>query len=131
MEPITSPDPVRGSRRPLDDLKRWIVAFAVAALALLSVFRAVDLWWWRDDLLARGTAQADNLSQIVAEYLTGAFAATDAALRQLQDRSRRVAPTDESTEEWRSILGSTRATLTGAGSISITDASGVIRHSTQ
>ena len=117
--------------RPLDDLKRWIVVFAIGALALLSIFRAVDLWWWRNDLLARGASQADNLSQIVAEYLTGAFAATDAALRQLQDHGRRVTPTDESTDEWRSILGSTKATLTGAGSISITDASGVIVQSTQ
>jgi PAS domain S-box-containing protein len=132
MEPIVATtDSLRRSVRPLADLKRWIVVFVIGALALLAIFRAFDLWWWRNDRLARGRAQADNLSHIVAEYLTGAFVATDASLRQLQGHGRHVGPGNLSTEDWGTILGSTRATLTGAGSISVTDASGIIRQSTQ
>ena len=119
------------TRRPLDDLKRGIVAIAVAGLALLTIFRAVDLWRWRNNLLAEGATHADNLAHILAEYLSATFAATDAALLQLQAHARRVGGADAPAAAWTAVLSSTKSTLTGAGSISVSDADGVIRYSTQ
>src|SRR3954465_7803169 len=121
----------RETRQALDDLKRGIVAIAVAGLALLTVFRVVDLWRWRTNLLAEGATHADNLAHILAEYLGATFAATDAALLQLQAHARRIGGADAPAAAWTAVLASMRTTLTGAGSISVADGSGIIRHSTQ
>ena len=118
--------------RPLDYLKIGIVAITIGGIALLMILRTVDLWQWRNDLRSGGAAHADNLAHIMAEYLSGAFAATDAALLQLQDHARRVGGADAPDAESESgVLESTWATLPGAGSISVVNAEGVIRHSNQ
>jgi PAS domain S-box-containing protein len=121
----------RETGRPLDDLKRGIVAIAVAGLALLTIFRAVDLWRWRNNLVAEGATHAANLAHILADYLGATFAATDAALLQLQAHGRRIGGAEAPAAAWTAVLASTRSTLTGAGSISVADAGGVIRYSTQ
>jgi PAS domain S-box-containing protein len=117
--------------RPFDYLKIGIVSIAFGGLALLMILRAADLRQWRNDLRRAGAAHADNLAHILAEYVSGAFAATDAALLQLQDHGRRVGGADAPDAAWNAVLESTWATLTGAGSISVVDAQGVIRHSNQ
>jgi signal transduction histidine kinase len=71
-----------------------------------------------------------NLAYILSEYVRGAFTAGDAALRQLAVRSIRLGGPGGDSEDWTPILSSTLAALNGVGSISIVDASGVIRHST-
>jgi PAS domain S-box-containing protein len=121
----------RGETGQLDYLKIGIVSIAVGGLALLMLLRTVDLWRWRNDLRSGGAAHADNLAHLMAEYLSGAFAATDAALLQLQDHGRRVGGAGAAADEWSPVLASTRTTLTGAGSISVVDAEGIIRQSTQ
>ena len=59
-------------RAPDRRLKRVVAAITVGALTLLVGLRAVDLWWWRRQLLDGGRLRAENQTRILAEYVRGA-----------------------------------------------------------
>jgi hypothetical protein len=111
--------------------KSVITALAIGILLTLAAVRIVDLWWWRDQALAAATLRAGNLSFILAEYVRETFVAGDASLRQLSLHSQRIGGPNAPDERWAPTLASAKAGLTGIGSISVTDAGGTIRHSTQ
>src|SRR5688500_2059499 len=104
---------------------------AATLLAVLGSLRLQDLWWLRDETIRAGESRAANLTLILSAYTAGALASGDAALRQLAIHSRRVGGPSAAQEEWAPSLGSSRAGVTGMGSISIVDRDGVIRHSTR
>ncbi|OLD14306.1 MAG: hypothetical protein AUJ01_14045 [Acidobacteria bacterium 13_1_40CM_3_65_5] len=110
--------------------KPLIAALTMGVLLTLGAIRVVDLWWWRAQALSDGRDRAGDLAFILAEYIRGTFAAGDASLRQLSLHSQRVGGPDAPDEAWMPSLASARAGLTGVGSISVMDATGVIRHST-
>jgi signal transduction histidine kinase/CheY-like chemotaxis protein len=120
----TRPDP--RSRRS----KARIVGVATAVWLALALARGGDLWWRRSVLLSGAERRAANLALILAEYLKQVFDSADAALIQLAIHSRRVGGVEAEPAEWRVMLEGARAGLTGVGSLSVTDAGGVIRHST-
>ena len=111
--------------------KRAIAALTVALLLALGGLRMADLWSWRRQTLSAAEARAANLSSILSEYIRETFAAADASLRQLVLHSRRVGGPAAPAGAWLPTLASARAGLTGVGSITVTDAAGTIRHSTQ
>ena len=111
--------------------KRAIATLTVALLLALSGLRTADLWWWRRQTLSAAEARAANLSSILSEYMRETFAAADASLRQLVLHSRRVGGPSAPAGAWLPTLASARAGLTSVGSITVTDAAGTIRHSTQ
>ena len=111
--------------------KRAIATLTAALLLGLSAIRLADLWWWRTQTLAAAEDRAANLSSILSEYMRETFAAGDTSLRQLVLHSRRVGGPTAPAASWTPTLVSARAGLTSIGSITVTDASGVIRHSTQ
>ncbi len=111
--------------------KSMIGALAISALVAVSAFRAVNLGWWRSQIVADADRRASNLAIVLTEYLRGTFAAADAALAELAIHSRRVGGPGAPDDEWDAVLQSTRAALPGVGSLSIVDDRGVIRHSTQ
>ena len=115
--------------RPLR-LKPLIAALSVGVLVTLAAIRTLDLWWWRAQALGDARERAGDLALILAEYVRGTFAAADASLRQLALHSQRIGGPDAADEAWTPSLLSARAGLPGIGSISVTDANGVIRHST-
>jgi signal transduction histidine kinase len=86
--------------------KSTIAAVTIGVLITLGLIRAADLYWRREEVLRTSAQRASNLSSILA-----GSAAPDA--------------------DWGPSLASARAVLGGAGSISVTDAEGVILHSTQ
>ena len=110
--------------------KVLISAFTVSILVLVALTAAADLWWWRQRTLESAESHARNLALVFTEYLSAAFAAGDAALRQIAVHSQRVGGPAAGDAEWAAILAAAMGGLTGAGSISVTDAAGVIRHST-
>jgi signal transduction histidine kinase/CheY-like chemotaxis protein len=127
-----SEDPASGTR-PAPRRRRSkarIVGLAALAWLALALARGGDLWWRRSDLLAEAERRAANLTLILAEYLKQGFDSADAALIQLAIHSQRVGGVRADPAEWRVVLEGARAGLTGVGSLSVTDAAGVIRHST-
>jgi signal transduction histidine kinase len=111
--------------------KRVIGALTIAALVIMATLRVMDLSWSRAEILTAAEQRAANLALILAEYISGSFAAGDAALRQLTLHSRRVGGPGAPDAAWAPILASARAGVTGIGAISIIDGAGVIRHSTR
>jgi signal transduction histidine kinase len=111
--------------------KSVITALTIGILLTLAAVRIVDLWWWRAQALAAATSRAGNLSFILAEYVRETFVSGDASLRQLSLHSQRIGGPSAPDERWAPTLASAKAGLAGIGSISVTDAGGTIRHSTQ
>jgi signal transduction histidine kinase len=111
--------------------KTVIATLTTALILALSALRVGDLWVWRGQILAASEARAVNLSSILSEYLRETFAAGDASLRQLVLHSRRIGGPSAAASDWVPSLTSARAGLTSIGSITVTDAAGIIRHSTQ
>lgn len=67
---------------------------------------------------------------MLAEYVRGSLAAFDTSLAQLAVHGRRIGGSAGPKETWNPILSAALAALGGSGSLSVTDADGVIRHST-
>jgi len=101
------------------------------ALAILMGIRALDMRSQRERQLSVGDRRAANLAAILAGYLGQTFSAVDASLRQLALQSQRIGGAEASDAVWTPALVSARAALTAAGSISVVDSNGTIRHSTQ
>jgi signal transduction histidine kinase len=112
-------------------VSKFVVAtLTIGALLIVAAVRVVDLWWWRAQTLTAAESRASDLSFILCEHIHGSFAAGDAALRQLTEHSRRIGGPAAPDSEWLPLLTSAKAGLTGVGSFTVTDADGVIRHST-
>ena len=114
-------------RRP----RQNILAFTLTVLIAVAALQVADLWWRRARVLEAGETRATNLAVVLAEYIRGSFTSADAALRQLQIHGTRVGGPLAPRIEWDSILASAKAALPESGSLSVTDASGTIVHSTQ
>ena len=119
--------------RSLSDrrLKVTIIGLTTGLLMILAAVRVVDLWWWRSHLLDEAERRAANLAVIIGEYVRETFATYDASLRQLVIHGQRIGGAAAREEDWAPLLASARAGLQGVGSVSVTDASGTIRHTTQ
>ena len=109
-----------------------MLGFTVAVLVAVCTLEGFDLWWRYKAALRAGESKAENLSLVLAEYLRGSFAVADTALRQLAVHGRRIGGPDAPVAEWDGILLAARAAMPvgRAGSISVADASGIIRQST-
>jgi signal transduction histidine kinase len=111
--------------------KFTIAALVLGVLLFIGGWRAFDLQQSRADLLVAADARAQNLAHILAEYLAGAFAAGDAALRQLAIHGSRVSGVDAGAEEWIPALTQARAGLNGIGAMTVVDRTGKVRYSTR
>jgi signal transduction histidine kinase len=111
--------------------KPVFVGLTLGVLFALGAFRGIELWSGRTQTLASASARASNLAFILSEYLRETLAADDSALRQLAMHSRRIGGPAAAAKDWAPSLASARAGLRHTGSISIVDATGTIRHSTQ
>jgi signal transduction histidine kinase len=110
--------------------KPVIAALVMGVLLTLAAIRVADLWWWRAQALGDARDRASGLALILAEYVRGTFAASDASLRHLSLHSQRVGGPEAPDDAWAPSLAAAKAGLTGIGSISVVDATGIIRHST-
>jgi len=108
-----------------------MAGLTLGVLFTLGAFRGIELWSGRTQALASASARASNLAFILSEYLRESVAADDSALRQLAMHSRRIGGPAAAAKDWAPSLASARAGLRHTGSISIVDATGTIRHSTQ
>jgi signal transduction histidine kinase/ActR/RegA family two-component response regulator len=114
-------------RRP----KILVLAFTASVLLAVATLQTVSLWMRYDRTLRAAELRAGNLAFMLSEYVRGSFALADAALRQLTVHARRVGGATAPGDAWDPILAAAKASFPGSGSISVTDASGTIRRSTQ
>jgi signal transduction histidine kinase len=114
----------------LPRLKWLVILFAAAVLLAVVTFEATDLWVRRDAALVAADTRATNLTIALSEYVRGSFASADAALRQLAVYGARIGGANGSSSEWQPLLQAVKAALPETGSLSVTDANGVVRHST-
>lgn len=110
-------------------LKTVIIGFVGAVLVIGAILRATDLGWRRERVLDDAERRAAGLARISSQYLRELFAVTDASLRQLTALSPRIGGPAAATD-WTPILNAARAGLTGIGSLTVTDADGIVRAST-
>ena len=107
-----------------------VLAFAAGVLLAAAALQAADLWWRRDRAIEAAEVRAQRIARVVAEYVRGTFELADTTLRQLVIHGRRVGGPLAPSTEWQPILDAAEASLPGPGSVSVTDATGIIRHST-
>jgi signal transduction histidine kinase len=114
-------------RRP----KGLVLAFTGTVLLVVIAFQGLNLWWRHDRSIELAEDRAGNLSYIVAEYVRGSISLADAALRQLALHGRHGGGAVAPAATWEPLLAAAKAAMPGSGSLSITDARGIIRVSTQ
>ena len=99
-------------------------------LLTAGALQALDLWWRRQAALDTAEVRAQRIAKVVTEYIRGTFELADTSLRQLVIHGQRVGGPSAPNSDWQSILDAAEASLPGRGSVSVTDAEGIIRHST-
>ncbi|MCC6316361.1 MAG: response regulator [Gemmatimonadaceae bacterium] len=117
-------------RDPRGAFRRNAILLTVAVLALLSVLRGFELALRRDRALQASDQRALDLAHILARYVREAFAAQDAALRQLAASNARIGGPRAPEREWQPLLAAARAGIGTVGGISVVDRDGVICHAT-
>ena len=118
--------PAALQRRP----KLLLLTFTVSVLAAVAALQILSLWWRRDMILSSAESRAANLSFVLSEYVRGSFTLADTSLRQLAIHARRVGGAAAPADAWDAMLSSAKAAVPGSGSLSVTDAKGIIRRST-
>ena len=107
-----------------------LLAFTLIVLSIVALIQTNDLRWLRQHAFTDAELRAASEATAIAEYVRGAFAAADSSLRQIAIHSRRIGGPSAPAGEWVPILQAARAALAEEGSLSITDATGIIRHTT-
>jgi signal transduction histidine kinase/ActR/RegA family two-component response regulator len=109
--------------------KLLITVATLGLLVIVAVFAIADLSSLHGQAIADAEKRASNLALVLSEYLRELFVAGDSSLRQLAIYSPRAGGPKGPDSEWAPILSASKAALTGIGSLSVTDAEGIVRHS--
>ena len=99
-------------------------------MVALVALQAVSLWSRRRETLDAARTRAGNLALILSEHMRRRAEAVDAALRQLALVSLRVGGPGAPTAVWDPVLRSAESGMSAVGSLTITDAAGIVRHTT-
>jgi PAS domain S-box-containing protein len=120
----------RRSERKHDWLRASVHLLLGGAFAILAVLVGAGLWSRHQEVLKSGQSGAENLALILSDHLARTIGSIDTTLIQLALHSARVGGPDAPAELWDPILDATFRQLPGVGSLSVTNAAGVITHST-
>jgi len=109
-----------------------IIGFTAAILLGVVLLEAAGLWWGYGRSVSAAEKRAINTASVLTEFMRGSFALADTSLRQLAVHAARVGGASAEAFEWDPILEAARAAMPvgASGSISVTDAKGIIRHAT-
>src|SRR5262245_51853206 len=111
-------------------LRKSVVILAVGFVAAVAVLQALNLWSQYRQTIVVTQGKAEDLSYILAEHMQKSVQAVDSSLKQLVLHSNRVGGPTASTDAWEPALRAAIAGMSYVGSLSVTDANGIIRHST-
>ena len=106
-----------------------VLVSLVVLLAVLGLELA-HLAYVRRQTLDEADRRARGLAAILSEYVRGSLATIDSSLQQVSSHGERIGGPSGPAEEWAATLEGAKASLPGIGSLSVTDAAGIIRHST-
>src|SRR3954451_4225388 len=113
-----------------DWLQRRIVIAAVAfALALVAV-QAFQAWNGYRTVRSEAERRASNLVYLLSAHMHEAAAALDASLAQIAAASARLGGPSGNAGDWNAVLTGAIAGLPNAGSLTVIDSEGIIRHAT-
>ena len=115
---------------PRKHLRTSVIGLCAAVVVALALLQAVNLFSRYRETLHATEAHATDLSLILAEHMRNAVGAVDASLKQLVLHSARVGGPTAPADSWLPILRTAMAGMSHVRSMSVTDANGVIRHST-
>lgn len=133
MGAMNKPGPAAAPISPLASygrLRRQIaIAAAVFALALVAV-QGFQVWYGYRAARREADQQATNLVFILSAHMTEAVAALDASLVQIAAASARLGGPEGDPGGWSAVLTGAMAGIQNSTSLSVTDAQGILRHST-
>jgi signal transduction histidine kinase len=112
------------------DLRRRVLAFASLFAVFVIVVALFGFAQLRAGALAAARERAQSYSNILSAHLERTVGAIDARLAQIALQSQRLGGPGGPSSQWLPVLDAARAGATTIGSLSVTDASGRIRHST-
>jgi PAS domain S-box-containing protein len=111
-------------------LRRWVFgAAALFALLLISV-QAIQSWRGYRIAITQAETRASDLAYILAAHMRESVAALDSSLVQIGVANRRLGGPTGNQADWQAVLAGAMAGVPTAGSLSVTDAGGIIRQST-
>jgi len=113
-----------------DRLRHSISLFLVGVFVGLALLRGGNLWIRHDEILEEHRRRGDGLAHVLSEHLRQTIATADAALSQIAAHSEHVGGPNAQPPVWEAVLQAAFSGLTGAGSITIINDSGLIAHST-
>lgn len=111
-------------------LRRSVIGFSAAVVVALALLQTISLWSRHRETVTATQARASDLTHILAEHMRSAVAAVDASLKQLVLHNHRVGGPAAPPEAWLPVLRTAIAGMSHVGSLTVTDADGVIRSST-
>jgi signal transduction histidine kinase len=112
------------------DLRRRVLAFAGLFSVFIIVAAVFGFAQLRAGALESARARAQSYSNILSAHLERTISGLDARLAQIALQGERLGGPAGDSAQWQRVLDAARGGAAAIGSISITDSSGRIRHST-
>jgi PAS domain S-box-containing protein len=113
-----------------DRLRRSVSILFATIFVGLVVLQIAHVGEQHNKIISESQDRAESLAHVLSEHLVQKIASFDAALSQIALHSERVGGPTAQPDLWAPTLRAALAGLTAAGSISITNDSGMIVHST-
>lgn len=112
------------------DLRRRVLIFAGLFSIFVVIVALAGFAQLHANAVQAGRERAASYANILGAHLERTMGAIDARLTQIAVQSERLGGPGGSHPQWQAVLQATQAGASTVGSISVIDASGVIRHST-
>src|SRR6266511_1061633 len=111
-------------------LRTSVIGLTVAVVLALALLQGLNLWSRYRQTVSETQARTSDLTYMLTEHMRSSVAAVDASLKQLVLHNVRVGGPSAPPASWQPVLGTAIAGMSYVGSLAVTDAEGVIRHST-
>ncbi len=111
------------------DLRRRVLAFAGLFAVFIIVVALIGFAQLRNAAVEAARARAQSYSNILSAHLDRTMGAIDARLAQIVLQSERLGGPSGPAAQWLPVLDAAKAGASTIGSLSVTDTSGRIRHS--
>ena len=129
MEAAAAHQPV-SSALSYADLRRRVLTVAGLFGALVVIVSLVGFAGLHQNAIDAARHRAQSYSTILGAHLDRTMGAMDARLTQIAVQSERLGGPAGPREQWEAVLEAAKAGATTIGSLSVIDATGVVRQST-